>query len=63
MRFIISDPVPVDHRIGIRPMLMVAKVINLGRSLLAAPSTIASLRRSRVRRVLSLLAFSYARSR
>ena len=42
MRFMISEPDPVDQKIGIKPMLMVAKVMNLGRSRLAAPSTIAS---------------------
>ena len=38
----ISDPVPLDHSIGISPVLIAAKVINFGRKRLAAPSTIAS---------------------
>jgi uncharacterized membrane protein YbhN (UPF0104 family) len=41
MRFMIADPAPVAHKIGTRPMLMVANVMNLGRNRLAAPSTIA----------------------
>jgi hypothetical protein len=42
IRFRIADPVPVDHRIGARPIVMIAKVMNLGRRRLAAPSTTAS---------------------
>ena len=42
MRVMISDAVPVDHSIGINRVLMAAKVINFGRTRLAAPSTIAS---------------------
>src|SRR5215469_14445453 len=63
MRFMISDPVPVDHRIGTKPMLIVAKVMNLGRNLVAAPSAIASYNRRRVSGFISPRAFSYAKSR
>ena len=35
MRFIISEPVPVDHRIRTNPMVVVAKVMNFGRRRLA----------------------------
>ena len=63
MRFMISDPVPVDHRIGTKPMLIVAKVMNLGRNLVAAPSTMASYNRRRVSGFISRIAFSYAKSR
>jgi hypothetical protein len=41
IRFHTSDPVPVDHMIGIKPRNIVATVMNFGRSRLAAPSTMA----------------------
>ena len=62
-RFMISDPVPLDHSIGISPVLIAAKVINFGRNRLAAPSTIASQRRARVNRSFPRLACANAKSR
>jgi len=37
IRFITSEPVPIDHITGNKPMQVVAKVMNFGRSLFAAP--------------------------
>src|SRR5579872_7016046 len=39
IRFIRSAPVPVDHKMGNRPITMVATVMNLGRIRLTAPSS------------------------
>lgn len=36
-RFIMSEPVPVDHMIGINPMNAAVTVIILGRTLFTAP--------------------------
>ena len=37
IRFITSEPVPVDHMIGMSPRAIVAIVINFGLNLLTAP--------------------------
>ena len=54
MRFITSAPVPVLHKIGKRPIMVVSTVISFGRMRCAAPSTIASRRSSWVRSVPAL---------
>ena len=46
MRFITSEPAPVAHMIGNSPMQVVAKVMNLGRRRLTAPSVMAACRSS-----------------
>jgi hypothetical protein len=40
IRFMISEPVPVDQRIGTNPIVIVAKFVNFGRRGFAAPSAI-----------------------
>ena len=42
MRFITSAPVPVLHRMGIRPAMMAVTVMTTGRSRSSAPSRTAS---------------------
>ena len=48
-RFITSAPVPVDHMMGMRPIMAAATVIILGRTRLTAPWTMASCRSARLR--------------
>ena len=50
MRFITSDPIPADHKIGPKPISMVATVMNLGRMRFTAPCRIASRKPANVER-------------
>ena len=43
-RFMTSAPVPIDHMIGIRPIMAAVTVIIFGRRRFTAPWTIASCR-------------------
>ncbi len=56
IRFITSEPVPMDHMIGNRPRKVVAVVMNFGRRRVTAPCRTAVRRSARLRMRPSFLA-------
>ena len=58
-----SAPVPIDHMMGMSPIMAAATVISLGRTRFTAPWTMASCRSERERSFPSALASAYERSR